>query len=298
MKTRISDSGTGVTGVVGAESVFRSAVRRFFKNKVAAAAFFTFAFIVLSCLFLPFVISESPVKIDMEQLRLPPSWEHIFGTDFIGRDLFARMLYGGRVTLGIMSVVTVLATVVGGTIGITAGYYGGRADFYLMRFMDIVESVPSILLALMVEVALGFGGGNFKYGLAISAMPAFARLMRATVMSIVKSEYIEAARALGADNKWIIMKHVLHNVAAPLVIQVMTCAAEALLSCTIMGYLGIGINPPTPEWGGIVQDTRDYIRTMPYIAMIPSAVIIITEMSLHFIGSGLRDALDPHELGE
>jgi len=275
------------------KSPFMQAVERFFKNKPAAVALFVITFIALCCYILPLFLTTSPFTIDMSALRKGPSREHILGTDTIGRDLFTRLLYGGRVTFGIMIEATVVAAVVGSAVGIVSGFFGGRTDFYLMRVMEIVASVPGILLAVMLEVGMGFGGGYFRYGLAISAMPAFARLLRATVMSIMKSEYIEAARALGAKSGHIMLKHILHNVAAPMIIQTLSCAADMLINCTIMGYLGLGITPPTPEWGGIVYDTKDYLRSLPYITLIPSGLIVVCEMSLHFIGNGLRDALDP-----
>ncbi len=274
-------------------SPFAQAAARFFGNTGAVISLFILLFITLSCIIIPWFTDLSPYTLDMHALRQGPSKEHIFGTDVIGRDLFARLLYGGRITLSIMTEATLLASLCGSAIGICAGFFGGRVDFYLMRLMDVVASVPSILLAVMLEVGLGFGGGNFRYGLAIAAMPSFARLLRASTMSIMKSEYIEAARALGAKSGHIMAKHVLHNVAAPMAIQTLSCAAETLLNCTIMGYLGIGVTPPTPEWGGIVYDTKDLLRAMPYISLIPSGVIVACEMSLHFIGNGLRDALDP-----
>lgn len=269
------------------------AAGRFFRNKTAVAALVVFLAIVLGCMILPFFSSEDPYALDLTQMRQPPSRQHIFGTDGLGRDFYVRILYGGRITLGIMAVATIIAAVVGSAIGMCAGFYGGKVDFVLMRLTDVIAAVPGILLAVMIEVAMGIGRGYFKYGIAIAAMPPFARLLRATVMNIVKSEYIEASRALGASDSRIMLKHILHNVAAPMMIQVLSCAAETLLNCTIMGYLEIGISPPIPEWGGIVNDMKDLMRAYPFLTLIPSGVIVLTEMSMHFIGSGLRDALDP-----
>ena len=252
-----------------------------------------FILIVLACLFLPYCIKWNYRQIDLENMYGPPSWEHVFGTDSIGRDLLTRLLYGGRVTLGIMAVATVLAAMMGFGIGLLSGTCGGAVDFYVMRVVDVIASVPGVLLAVMIEVALGMGKGNFKYGLAIAAMPGIARMVRTAVLEVMQSEYVEASRALGAGRNQIIRKHVLHNVAVPFIIQTLGAAAEVLLSCTVMGYLGLGINPPTPEWGGIVHDTRELLRVYPSVALIPSGVIVVTEMSLHFIGNGLRDAFDP-----
>jgi peptide/nickel transport system permease protein len=236
-------------------------------------------------------------SMDVSRAMSPPSRENPFGTDYIGRDLLSRVLYGGRNTLYIAFSATLMAAAVGSLIGIVSGYYGGNIDFYVMRLMDILSSVPSFLLAIIVEVALGWGEGNFRYALAIAAVPSFARLLRPSVMGIMSSQYIEASRALGAGTAGIIYRHVVHNIAAPLLIQFTSSVANTILTCTILGYLGIGISPPTPEWGSLVYYGTAYLRNAPHIALFPSMAVTLTVLSLNILGNGLRDALDPGNNG-
>jgi peptide/nickel transport system permease protein len=211
--------------------------------------------------------------------------------------MFARILFGGRVTLGIAFVSTFLSTVVGGTIGLISGYFGGRADYLFSRVLDIIASIPVFLLVITLETALGWGRGNFMYAMAIAAVPQFAQLIRALAMRVMGSEYIEAASALGIGHFEIMVRHVLRNCAPPMIVRFTSGLTEALLFCAVMGYLGVGIRPPTPEWGMLASIGQSDLMHYPHMMLIPCAAITITAISANLFSDGLRDALDSREGG-
>ena len=268
---------------------------RLSKNKVAVAAFAVFLLICLACIFAPYITRWTYYEMNTNNIMQSPSSEHILGTDNLGRDMFSRILYGGRMTLQIAFSSAILALVIGGALGLVAGYFGRWLDFIISPLLDIIASIPVLLLVIVCEAVLGWGRGNFRYALALAAIPQIARLTRASVMNILGQEFIEAARALGVSHIGIISRHILHNIAPPLIIRFTSVLAEALLTCTIMGYLGIVVSPPTPEWGFIVFAARSHIRANPQLMIIPCAVIAICVLSISLFGDGLRDALDPRD---
>lgn len=280
---------------VYSESTWSEVFRRLLKNKVAMAGLIVFVIACLACVCAPLLTKYDYFSINVDRTKEGPSLAHIFGTDYLGRDLFTRLLYGGRVTLRIALGSTLIAAVAGCFLGLIIGFFGGRIDFYVSHFLDMLASIPVFLLIIVSEAALGWGEGNFMYAMAIAAIPQFARLVRASVMNIKGSEYIEASRALGVRNSGIIFRRIFHNIAPPLIIRFTSGVADALLLCTVMGYLGIGINPPTPEWGLIAYIGRAYIRSYPLMMIFPCVVITISVLSLCLFGDGLRDALDPRE---
>ena len=276
-------------------SIWNEVFMRFRKNKVAVAGLFVFVIICVSCLFAPILTKWSYSYISFDSVLSKPNSVHILGTDSLGRDLFSRILYGGRITLRIALGSTGIAAIIGSVIGIQAGYFGESYDFCISGFMDIIASIPVFLLVIVFEAALGWGKGNFMYAMAIAAIPQFARLVRASVISIMGCEYIEAARALGIGHVFIIYRHVLKNIAPQLLIRLTTGAIDALLLCTIMGYLGIGISPPKPEWGYLAFSGKAQIRNHPYLVIFPCLTIALCVVSLSFFSDGLRDSLDPRE---
>ena len=270
-------------------------IKRLFSNKVATVGLFVFLIICMACLFAPFVTKWDYAAINADYVRAKPSAEHILGTDHLGRDMFSRLLYGGRTTLRVAFISTIIATFVGGIVGILSGYFGKRTDFLMSHILDMIAAIPVFLLVIVFEVALGWGKGNFMYALALGAMPQFARLVRASVMSIMGNEYIEAAQALGVSHAGIMSRHVLHNVASPVMVRFTSAITEAILICSILGYIGIGIGPPIPEWGAIAYTGRSYIRMNPRLIIFPCATITLSVISLSLFGDGLRDALSPRE---
>ena len=292
LKTKKNITGTKLH-TIKSGGAWSDTLRRLRKNKLAIICLIAFVLICLACVFAPIVTKWSYFTINPGARISPPSLEHLFGTDNLGRDMFARVLYGGRVTLRIALISTIIALAVGSIIGLVAGYFGGKVDLIVSPLLDIFAAVPVILLAIVFESMIGWGQGNFMYAIAIAAMPQFARLVRASVMSIMGSEYIEAARALGVSHIGVISRHVAHNVAPQLIVRFTIALAEALLTCTIMGYLSIGINPPTPEWGNIVYQAKSYMRVAPQLMVIPCSVISLCVVSISVFGDGLRDAMDP-----
>ncbi len=271
---------------------WKTAAKRFCSSPLSVAALAVLVIIIIMCLLAPVIATHNYLEIDLHNICDTPSTAHILGTDTLGRDLFSRMLYGGRNTLHITFCSLLLATAAGTLLGLAAGYYGGITDTLIMRVADGLASIPTILLAIVVECALGWGTGNYMYAMALAFTPPITRLLRTTVMSIMGSEYIEAARALGVSSFGIIMRHVLRNAASPLLIHISGTAAEALLMCTVIGYIGLGIKIPEPEWGLMVNIGYSRLHTSPHVALIPCFAVIICALCMNLIGNGLRDAFD------
>lgn len=223
----------------------------------------------------------------------PPSWEHPLGTDDFGRDILSRIIYGAQVSLQVGILAVFIAMLSGGVLGAVAAYYGGRLDEIIMRVMDVLLSIPQILLAVAFAAALGPGLLNLTIAVGISALPAFARVVRGAVLSIVGQEYIEAAHCMGASDGWIIVRHILPNCSAPIIVQATLRVAQAILAAASLSFLGLGIQPPFPEWGGMLSAARGFVRDYAYMAVSPGLAIMITIMALNFLGDGLRDAMDP-----
>ena len=219
--------------------------------------------------------------------------EHLLGTDNYGRDTLARLIFGGRIsiTIGIATALSALA--VGGLIGAVAGFYGGKLDNIIMRIMDVFLGLPSVLLAIAVIAALGSSIINLMIAVAVSYVPIYARVIRSSVLSIRSKEYIESARAVGTGDFRIICKHIIPNAIGPLIVQATLGVGEIIIAAAGFSFLGLGIEPPLPEWGQMLSEGREVIRNMPSQVIFPGLCIMITVLSLNLLGDGLRDALDP-----
>ncbi len=275
--------------------------RRFKKNKLALVGLIVLASLV--------TIAIATIVIDLatknafyndhvikQNLRLRlqgPSSEHIFGLDEFGRDIFLRMIWAVRYSLFMGTVAIALSTTLGVLLGSLAGYYGKATDNIIMRFMDVLLAIPSMLLATAIVAALGTSLTNVLIAIAISYVPTFARTVRASVLTLKDQEFIEAAKAMGASDSRIIFKYILPNSMAPLIVQATLGVAGAILSIAGLSFLGLGIQPPTPEWGSMLSSARSYIREGWHITVIPGLGIMITILALNVMGDGLRDALDP-----
>ena len=269
---------------------WKTGFKRFIANTPAVIAAVVFLVVALSCVCAPIITDGDYLSFDTEAVNARFSWEHPFGTDALGRDLLKRILFGGRETLKISFAALFYGALSGTVIGVAAGYYGGKTDTFLMRIVELISSIPVILLVVAAECLLGWGKGNYMYAIALNLIPSFAKIIRASVMEIAGSEYIEAAKALGVGDFKIILRHVLRNIAAPFIIQLSAAAAESMLTCTIVGYLGFGINPPTPEWGSLVATNYSLLRSKPGVALMPCVVIVVCSLALNLMGNGLRDA--------
>lgn len=272
------------------------ALKRLLFNKKAIAGGILLLIIALSAIFAPFITPHSPIDQSMRNRLEPPSSEHLLGTDNFGRDILTRILYGGRVSLRIGFISVGIAVLVGCTLGILAGFYGGKVDSVIMRFIDIMLALPGILLALAIVAALGASINNLMIAVGISYIPVFARLMRSSVLSVVEKDYISAARGIGGNDFQIIFKHIIPNSINPIVVQATLAMAGSILSAAGLSFLGLGAQPPTPEWGSMIASTRQFIRISHYPVTFSGMAIVITVLSLNLFGDGLRDALDPKTL--
>jgi len=272
---------------------FKEILRRFAKNKAALLGFAVILILTLCSLF-PSVIA--PYGYDDQQLSqrfLSPSGQHLFGTDEFGRDIFSRVVYGCRISLAIGLVSVSISCVLGIILGCIAGYYGSLVDNILMRIVDIMLAIPNILLALSIVAALGTGFFNLMLAIGIGAVPGYARIVRASILSVKEQEFIEAARATGASDWRIIMQHILPNCMAPIIVQATMSIANAVLSAAALSFIGLGISPPTPEWGAMLSSGRSFIRDYWFVVTFPGMAIMITVFAFNLFGDGLRDALDP-----
>ncbi len=275
--------------------------RRFKKNRLALVGMIVLASLVtiaITTIIIDLATSNAFYNdhVIKQNLRLRlqgPSPEHIFGLDEFGRDIFLRMIWAVRYSLFMGTVAIALSTVLGVLLGSLAGYYGKATDNIIMRFMDVLLAIPSMLLATAIVAALGTSLTNVLIAIAISYVPTFARTVRASVLTLKDQEFIEAAKAMGASDSRIIFKYILPNSMAPLIVQATLGVAGAILSIAGLSFLGLGIQPPTPEWGSMLSSARSYIREGWHITVIPGLGIMITILALNVMGDGLRDALDP-----
>jgi len=251
------------------------------------------ALVVLIALVAPFISPYDPLKQDLVNARLDPSVEHLLGTDDLGRDVLSRVIYGSRVSLiaGLASVA--IGVVVGSLLGLVAGFSGGLADSLVMRLVDAVLAFPGLVLALALGAVMGAGLFGVVIALGVVYTPTFARLMRGQVLSIREREFVAAARVIGSPAWRIVAKHVLPNVATPIVIQASLSIAFAILAEASLSFLGLGVPPPTPSWGGMINQGRGYLQQAPWIVFGPGAALFVTVLGLNFVGDAIRDALDP-----
>lgn len=269
--------------------------KRLLRNKSSIVGLVVLGIIILAAVFADVLFDYETLVIQQSAASklLPPSSEHLLGTDQLGRDILARIVHGARVSLPIAFATILVATVVGGLLGAVAGYVGSWVDNVIMRIMDMFLAIPSILLSIAIVAALGPSMRNLLLAISISNIPPFARIVRASVLTIRNEEYIEAARAIGASNKRIIFRHILPNSMAPVIVQATLCIAGSILSIASLSFIGLGIQAPQPEWGAMLSEGRRFIRYAWWICAFPGIAIMLSILSLNLLGDGLRDALDP-----
>lgn len=267
--------------------------RRLKANKMAMAGLIILILLILMALGADIIAPEGYDAQEISNRFQPPSAENWFGTDNLGRSLFSRVVHGSRTSLSVGIVSVGIAIIIGGLLGAAAGFYGGKIDNVIMRLMDILLAIPSILLAISIVAALGGGLFNVMLAVGISSIPGYARIVRASVIQIKGQEFVEAARAIGADDKRIILMHIIPNALAPIIVQGTLGVAGAILSAAGLSFIGLGLAPPSPEWGAMLSAGRDYIRDHMWMTLWPGLFIMITILSLNLLGDGLRDALDP-----
>ena len=276
-------------------SQFEEVWRRLKKNKMAMIGLAIVVFLVLLAVFADFLFDYEQVVIKQNTaIRLQgPSAEHWFGTDEFGRDILARLVHGGRISLVVGVIAVGIALTIGGTLGAISGFFGGKVDMLISRAMDILLAVPSLLLSITIVSALGPSIINLMIAIAVSSVPGYARIVRSSVMTVRDNEFVEAAKAIGANDAQIIASHILPNCLAPIIVQVSLKVASAILSTSGLSFLGLGVKAPTPEWGSMLSGGRAYLRNAPHLTVFPGLCIMLTILSMNLLGDGLRDALDP-----
>ena len=276
------------------KSMLKEVWRRMRKNKGAMIGLVILIIFGTAAILANVISPESNVTTQKAAIRLTgPTAEHIFGTDAYGRDLFARVLYGARISLTIGFVTAGISLLFGGILGACAAFYGGRIDNTIMRLMDMLTAIPGTLLALTIVAALGPGMINLLIAISISSIPGFVRLIRSVVLTVVEMDFIEAAHACGTRDPRIIFKHILPNAIGPIIVQTTSSIASMILQASGLSFIGMGVQPPTPEWGTMLSEAREYMRIAPYLLIFPGVSIILTALSFNLLGDGLRDALDP-----
>jgi len=268
---------------------------RFKRNKMAMAGLALIIFLVIVAVFAPII---APFRYAEQQLQYRlqgPSSTFWFGSDHLGRCLFSRIVYGSRVSLQIGLISIGVATLIGGSLGAVAGYYGGHFDTATMRFMDILLAIPGILLAISIISVLGPSLTNVMIAVAIGMIPVEARVVRASVMTVRDQEFVEAAKAVGTSDLRIIFKHIMPNAMAQIIVQATLGVAGAILAAAGLSFIGLGIQPPSPEWGAMLNEGRLNMRDHWHVTIFPGAAIMVTILALNLLGDGLRDALDPKQ---
>lgn len=276
-------------------SQWGSVLRRLKKNKLAMLGLILIVTMILIALCADFIADYDTdvVGQNISERMQGPSSEHWFGTDHFGRDIFARIVHGSRISLSLSIVAMSMAVATGAIIGAVSGYYGGRVDNVLMRFMDILLAIPPILMSISIVAALGQSMVNLLIALSIAYVPVFARVIRSSIMSVKDQEFIEAAKACGTGDTRIIFKHIIPNAIGPIIVQATLAMGSTILIISSLSFMGLGVKPPAPEWGTMLYEGRDFLSQAPYLILFPGAFITLAVISLNLLGDGLRDALDP-----
>ncbi|MFD2629271.1 ABC transporter permease [Oceanobacillus kapialis] len=267
--------------------------KRLSKNKSALVGGYLIIFLIIVAFVGPYITTQDPNNIDYAVKFEGPSAEHWLGTDHHGRDIFTRIIHGLGITMGIGIISTIIGGIAGVVIGLVSGYYGGKIDAVIMRLIDVLLAFPGILLALALISILGASLQNVMIAISIFAIPTFARIVRGSTLSVKNLEYIDAMKALGASDVRIICKHILPNILSPIIVQTSLFIASAVLSASGLSFLGLGVQPPSPELGALLSDGRDFMWDAGHIALYPGLAIMLIVLAFNIFGDGLRDALDP-----
>ena len=267
----------------------------FMRNKLAVIAAIVLIIIIIAAISadLFFDYKTDCLGQNPKERKLGPSAEHWFGTDNFGRDLFVRVLYGARYSLIFGFGCTAFALMLGCVFGATAAYYGGKYDAWIMRILDALMCIPSMLLMLLIVSVMGGGLWPMVISITVSSVPGFTRIVRSVVLSVVQQDFIEAARASGSRNSYIVLHHVIPNAIGPIIVDGMMNIAGVIMSAAGLSYIGMGIQPPAPEWGNMLSEAMNGLRTSPHLAIFPGIAIVLTALCFNLVGDGLADAIDP-----
>ncbi|HHY70849.1 MAG TPA: ABC transporter permease [Thermoanaerobacterales bacterium] len=267
---------------------------RFKKNRMAMAGAMIVILMILIAAFAPWITPHNPYEVNLLNQFQPPGPKYLLGTDIYGRDMLSRIIYGTRISLIIGLIPTLISMAIGSVLGIISGYYGGKTDNIIMRLADMVMAFPSLLLAMVVMYTLGASLYNIFIALSIVGWAGTARVVRAQTLSIKEKEFVEAARAIGVKNWVTMLRHIFPNCMAPLLVLLTMGIPEAIMSEASLSFLGVGAQPPTPSWGLMISNGKEYLFSSPWVAISPGFAILIIVLAFNFLGDGLRDALDPY----
>ncbi|MBW2154243.1 MAG: ABC transporter permease [Deltaproteobacteria bacterium] len=279
--------------IVKGESLYRITLRQLKKNKGAMAGGVIILLFIFSAIFAPWIAPYDPLESNLEEALQSHNFKHWLGTDEQGRDILSRIIYGGRMSLAIGVIAVAIANAVGILLGLVSGYVGGKVDNAIMRMMDILMAFPGMLLALAIVSALGPGIFNLMIAIGVYSVPTFARVVRGSVLAVKEMEYVESARAIGLGNIKILFSDILPNCMGPVLVLSTLRIATAILTGAGLSFLGLGPQPPTPEWGAMLSSGRTYLRVAPWVATYPGLAIMCVVLGFNIFGDGLRDAMDP-----
>lgn len=279
---------------VDVETLSGDVLRAFWKNRAALVGLVVVGTIALLALGAPWLLPGDPYAIDLDLRNLPPSWDHWFGTDHYGRDLFTRVVYGARISLVIGLIPAFLSTCIGSVLGVVSGFYGGRTDFWIMRLADVVLAFPSLLLAMAIMYTLGASLFNIFIALSVVGWASTSRIVRSQTLALKEKEFVEAARALGVSRGKIVFRHILPNCLPNIVVVFTMSIPAAIMQEAGLSFLGVGAQPPTPSWGLLVSQGKEFIFSAPWVAILPGVAILVLVLAFNFMGDGLRDAIDPY----
>ena len=275
------------------KSANQKTLNRFFKNRLAVIGLVLLLLLVFVAVLAEVISPYDPIKLDLQAISQAPSAKYWFGTDNLGRDIFSRVLYGARVSLSAGVVAVGIAVIVGLALGLLAGFFGKAVDEIIMRIVDAMLAFPFLVLAITLAAVLGPSLQNSMLAIAVVSVPGFARLTRAQMLSERERDYVQAAQSLGASDPRIVFRHLLPNIAGPIIIQATLSIAGAILAESSLSFLGLGVQPPTPSWGEMLNTARGYLRDAPWMAIAPGSLIFASVLAFNLVGDGLRDALDP-----
>ena len=265
---------------------------RLCRDKAALLASLVLAATILAALLAPVLAPRNPLETDLTRVAMPPSREHLLGTDYNGRDILSRILYGARVSLLFATLAVAFGCAIGVPLGLLSGYFE-RADIFVQRVTDVLMSIPQLLLAVAIVSLLGRGVYTGAIAIGVGTIPTYTRLVRSTVLALKHQEFIEAARALGSTHGRILVRHILPNVVSPVVVYSTLAFGSAIKLAAILGFLGLGAQPPTPEWGAMISASRQFMFTAPHTVVIPGLALTIVVLAINIVGDAVRDLLDP-----
>ena len=274
------------------QSEFVRVFKELRKNSTAMLGLCILLVEIILVILAPVIAPYDYTAMDIVAAQQGPSAAHWFGTDELGRDIFSRVLYGGRYSISMGVLAVMISTTVGMTIGAIAGYFGGKVDNILMRLLDVIQSLPAMLLSIVLSAVLGPGYFNTILALSVNGMPASARMLRAQMMKVRGNEYIEAAQSINCSKFRIIVRHMIPNSFSPNIVQATMSIAHMIVMAASLSFIGLGVQPPTPEWGAMLTGARQFIRQCPHMVIFPGLAIAVTVLAVNLMGDGLRDALD------